>query len=212
MGQGDYVFAEWRSTQRLSTKYQETMRAKEDEAINYLQDKWHRMFSRGITPKGDAQFGRTSILPELFDDHLGIPMTTWRQKFQTTGHMTIINGRNSGNTIPEDWAVLWTGLALPNKNQHLSEIRMQIGDRKYGRINIEEIHQYEIPVLIFEEPFFVDEETAFDLYGYIEGELPDNGPGGEADTLFQRIIMTGTAFYRQIDRALGTVGAVLVST
>lgn len=210
MPQGDYIFVEWRSAQRLSVEYQSKLKMKEMEIVNLLESKWSpRKFSWGLTPKQSGEFGRTTIMPELFHDHLAADMVTWRQKFQTTGHMTIISGRGSGNTLAEDWAVLWTGLALPNKNQHLTEIKMQIGDRKYGRINLEEMHQYQIPVIIFEEPFIIDEETAFDLYGYIEGELPDNGPGGEADTLFQRIVMTGCAFYKQIDRALGTVGAVM---
>lgn len=212
MGSGDYVIAEWKSTQRLDVGYQQKLRSAEDNFVAHLEQVWGKTFSRGLTPKGDNQFIRTTILPQLFDNWLGVPMTTWRQAFTVTGHRTIINGRGSGNIIPEDWAVLWTGLALPNKNQHITEIKVQIGDRKYGRIDLEEIHQYDIPVVIFEEPFTVDEETAFDLYGYIEGELPDNGPGGAADTLYQRIVMTGCAFARVIDRALGTVGAAITST
>lgn len=209
MGAGDYVIAEWKSTQRLDATYQQTLRRVEDEFIAHLEQKWNKSFSRGLTPKGDNQFSRTTILPELFDDHLGVRQVTWRQCFTTTGHMTILAGSGSGNTLPEDWGVIWTGIALPNKNQHLTDIKCQIGDRKFGRINIEEIHQYDIPVVIFEEPFTIDEETAVDIYGYIEGELPDNGPGGEADHLYQRIVLTGCAFPKQIDRALGTVGAAL---
>ena len=212
MGLGDYVIAEWKSTQKLDTNYQMTLRRKEDEFIALLEKNWGKTFSRGLTPKGDNQFTRTTIMPELFDDHGGTPMTTWRQAFTSIGHMTIINGVGAGNIIPEDWGVLWTGLAFPNKNQHLTEIKMQIGDRKYGRINLEEMHQYDVPILIFEEPFAIEEETAFDLYGYIEGELPHNGPGGALDTLYQRIVMTGCAFPKMIDRALGAVGAAISST
>lgn len=206
---GDYVFTSMQDVQRNSQVFMQSMSRFEDECISYLQGKWNKHWSKGITPKADNEFGRTSILPELFMNHLGVQMATWRQKFQTTGHMAVIYGAGGGHTLPEDIALGWVGIALPNKNQHLSEVRWQIGDRKYGRVNLEMVHQYSEPIIIFEEGFFIDEEEAVDIYGYIEPELPDNGPGGEADTVFQRIILLGMAYYRQIDRVLGNTGAAI---
>jgi len=185
------------------------MIATDIEIQTMLDRKWDpRKFGNGIMPKA-GEYGRTTILPALFDDHGDSQMATWRQKFQTTGHMTVMSGTKAGNTLPEDWSVAWVGLALPNKNQHLSEIKWQIGDRKFGRVDLEEIHQYKIPAIIFEEGFIVEEEEAFDLYGYIEPELPDNGPGGEADTIYQRIVLLGAAYFKQVDRALGQCGAAI---
>jgi len=124
-------------------------------------------------------------------------MVTWRQKFTSTGHQRILAGVRSGYTIPEDFKVGWIGLAFPNGTQQLSEIRFQIGDRKYGRINLEDLEYYEVPALIFEKGFVIDEEQSFELYGYIK----------EAD--YQRIVMLGVLYYRVLDKVLGNPGSAI---
>jgi len=135
-------------------------------------------------------------------------------------HDTLIQGNRTGETMPEDWKVGWLGLAFPNKNQHITEIRFQIGDRKYGRINLEEMRIYNKPAIIFEEPFIIDEETSFHLYGYFEGEIPVspfsptvthtvNEVEHEHYCAYQRIVMLGQANYKMVDRALGNTGAAI---
>jgi len=158
---------------------------------------------------GEGYYGRTTILPGLFHDINDADLATWRQYFlpAQSGNQTIITGNASGNTIPEDFKVAWMGLALPNKEQHITEIKFQIGDRKYGRLNIEEVHAYNKPILVFDEGFIIDEETSFDLYAYIQGDIPNQAPF--ITGLYQRIVMIGSAYFKVISKVLGNCGATI---
>ncbi len=211
MGSGGYVICEMNSVQRSYPHFQQAFIDLEAEAIGMCKADWHRAFGY-LTPHS-GQFGRTTILPALFDGLDDAQMAHWRQTWTVTGNQTLISGTRAGNLIPEDFKIALIGLAFPNKNQHVTEIKMQIGDRKYGRMDIEEMRGYNLPAIIFDEGYILDEETAFDLYGYIEpgfgDALPDNGPGGVADTIYQRIVLLGAAYYKQIDRVLGDCGAAI---
>lgn len=208
MGLGSYTIAEQDSLYNKNLAFQNTFKALESNLIQRCEMDWDPKKFGFLTP-GSNEFGRTTILPALFDDLDGDQMADWRQKWDETGHQTIITGTRAGNTIPEDFKVGWLGLAFPNKNEHITEIKFQIGDRKYGRINLEEMHGYKNPALIFEEGFMINEEQSFDLYGYIDGPLPQNGPGGEEDSIYQRVVMLGAAYYRRIDKVLGNCGAAI---
>jgi hypothetical protein len=59
------------------------------------------------------------------------------------------------------------GLAFLDKALRISEIKMQISDKKLPRMNIEEAFLFNKPAIIFEEGFILDEKTSFDLYGYV---------------------------------------------
>jgi len=50
----------------------------------------------------------------------------------------------------------------------VSEIKLQISDKKLPRINLEEAMAYEQPAIIFEDYYIVEEEQAFELVGYVE--------------------------------------------
>ncbi|GAG16524.1 unnamed protein product [marine sediment metagenome] len=211
MGSGGYVICELNSVQRTYPHFQNTFIDLEREVIGMCKADWHR--ENGYLTPHSGQFGRTTILPALFDGLDAVQMAHWRQTWTVTGNQTLITGTRAGNLLPEDFKVALVGLAFPNKNQHVTEIKMQIGDRKYGRMDIEEMRGYNLPAIIFDEGYIIDEETAFDLYGYIEpgfgDTLPDNGPGGVADTIYQRIVLLGAAYYKQIDRVLGDCGAAI---
>jgi len=190
-----------------------------------------------LSPKSGEQFGRTSILPALFKtgeftqsgqlqfgttpvpagalDVLGNPVLAvpayWRQTFLRTGHQGVLYGAHTGDIIPADFKIAWTGLAFPNKQQNITEIRFQIGDRKYGRINIEEMHAYNIPAIIFEKGFVLNEKEGFDLHAYLEcdampeEQLNANGEG----CIYQYIIPLGAAYYKVKDTVLGAPGSVI---
>jgi len=155
----------------------------------------------------------TTILPALFDDLSGNQMAHWRQTWTATGNQTIMTGAGAANTIPEDFKVGWLGIAFPNKNQHITEIKYQIGDRKYGRIDLEEMRLYNNPAIIFEDGLIIDEEEAFDLYAYIEpgygNNLPENGPGGVNNTIYQRVVLLGLTMYSVKSKVLGNCGAAI---
>jgi hypothetical protein len=196
MGSGGYVIAEWDGVQKAFPAFQTTMKALDDAIIQKCSGDWAPRTFGGLAP-GANQYGRTTVLPALFDNAAGVQLVHWRQRFLAAGHQTLLAGCRAGNTIPEDFKVAWVGLAFPNKQQQITEIRFQIGDRKFGRINLEGMKAYNVPALIFEEGYIIDEETAFDLYGYVE--TPD----------YQRMVMLGACYFKQMDRALGNPGAVI---
>jgi len=252
LGQGGYIFCEWDSVQKDDPQFQAVFASLESQMINKCNTEWAPRTFGYLTPAA-GQYGRTTILPGLFDpnpntyggaafgatvgagaapNNYPVPPAYWRQAFHDENlHQTLIQGNGTGETIPEDFKVGWLGLAFPNKNQHISEIRFQIGDRKYGRINLEEMRIYNKPALIFEEPFILDEETSFHLYGYFEGpiagyptqaggmiqsfcptlQIPPSAGHAAVTTpvQYQRIVMLGEANYKVIDKALGVCGATI---
>ena len=219
MGQGAFVICEWDSVALDNPAFQRTMKALDERIIGKCNLEWApRTFnpSLALSP-GANSYGRTTIPPALFDDHNSLPMNTtfgggspvatWRQRFTTTGHQMIIQGAGTAETIREDWKIAWAGLAFPNKNQHITEIRYQIGDRKYGRINIEEMHCYNKPAIIFEEGYILDEEESFHLYAYVEGPVPIFHDGWSG--IYQRTVMLGAAYYKVVSQALGVPGTAI---
>lgn len=208
MGQGGYIFAEWASVAKEYPEYQRAFAALESKVITDAVADWAPRGNGFLTPRAD-QFGRTSILPELFNDFSGTVMAHWRQALTSVGHQTLITGSQSGNTIPREFKIAWMGIAFPNEQQNISEIKFQIGDRKYGRINLEEMHGYSAPAIIFEEGILVDDVQSFDLYGYVEGPLPIDHQA--RSIIYQRIVLLGAAYYKYIDKVLGNTGAAIVN-
>lgn len=225
MGQGSFVICEWDSVNKENSAFQQSMRRLDEMAINKCNMDWKpKSFNAAKALTGDGNFyGRTTILPALFEDHAGNPLSiagsaassnpigTWRQLFTavslTTTDTVLLQGVGGGETIPEDFKIAWAGLAFPNKNQHITEIKYQIGDRKYGRINIEEMQCYNKPAIIFEEGYILDEEESFHLYGYVEGPLPlfhDAWTG-----IYQRIVPLGAAYFKIVSKVLGQPATII---
>jgi hypothetical protein len=206
MGQGSYTICEWDSIKKEYPDWQRTLAELEARVIAKCDKDWAPKTFGGLTPSSE-QYGRTTILPALFDDHNGVQMVHWRQFLTAAGHQTLITGMGAGHVLPKNFKVAWMGLMLPNKQQHLTEIRMQISDGKYGRINLEEIHSYNKPAIVFEEGFLLNEKAGFELYGYVEGPIPRDHEGRLG--FYQSIIMLGSAYYEVIDRVLGPPGAAI---
>ena len=224
MGQGLFCICEADSINKENSMFQQSMKRLDEMAINKCNMDWKpRSFNSAKAMTGDGGFyGRTTILPALFDGNGlvplnitfggGSPVATYRQRFtaaSTTAADTILlQGVGAGETIPEDFKVAWAGLAFPNKNQHITEIKYQIGDRKYGRINIEEMQCYNKPAIIFEEGYILDEEESFHLYGYVEGPVPTFHDGWSA--IYQRIVPLGAAYYKVVSKILGQPGTAIL--
>lgn len=121
-----------------------------------------------------GQFGESTIMPELFNGLMSAyqPMPSWYQWLNATGHRTIITGAQTGGTIYEDYKIGLAGLAFLSKAIRISEIKMQIGDKKIPRMNIEEAMAYDKPAIVFEQPLILDEEQGFDLYAYVLTQGP----------------------------------------
>ena len=171
---------------------------------------WSPKTFSGALALGENQYGRTTIIPRLFAGVLGTSLATWRQFITTAaGEISLLTGAGAAGVMAEDFKVAWMGLAFPNKIQHIKELRWNIGDRKYGRINIEELESYNTPALVFEEGFPIDEEQNFQLWGYSDVDpIRVASVGGE----WQRIVMLGAAYYKIIDKLLGVPGAVISTT
>jgi len=196
MGQGGFIFCEWDSVKKEYPDFQRAFAELESEVIAKCNADWAPKTFGYLTPQA-GQYGRTSILPALFDGQDGVQLVHWRQNLTLTGHQALITGTRAGNVLPEDFKVAWIGLAFPNKQHQISELRWQISDAKFIRVNIEELRNYNKPAIIFEKGYILNEEEAFELYGYIE----------HAD--YQRIVMLGACYYKIIDKVLGNCGAAI---
>jgi len=167
MGSGSFVICEYDSVKKFFPEFKSVMQSLEAKLIADANAAWAPLTYGGFAPSA-GQYGRTTILPPLFRDINNLTLSTWTQTFSAaqTGAQTVMSGVNNG-LIPEDYKVGLVGLAFPEELR-ITEIRMQIGDRKYPRINIEEAMAYEKPAIIFEDGFILNEEEGFDLYGYVE--------------------------------------------
>jgi len=132
---------------------------------------WAPLSYGGIQPKA-GQYGKTTIMPEMFVGFggfgTGTQLVTWDQLFTTTGDSVLIEGNSTGGSVPEDYKVGLAGIAFLDRAIKVSEIKLQIGDKKLPRINIEEARAYQQPAIIFENGFVCDEETGLELKGYVE--------------------------------------------
>jgi len=231
MGSGGYIFCEWDSIEKEVPLFRDAFKRLEADAILKCTNKWFPKLTPQqacgyLMPKSGEQFGRTSILPTLFrcgssTAHVvagvgqqfgsGLGATPapadWRQLFITAEHQELLAGSKAGNTIPEDFIIALIGFAFPNQQQHITEIKWQIGDRKYGRLNLEDMRSYNKPALVLEEGVIIDEEQSFELYGYVEGPIPIHHDGWRG--VRQRIIPLGAAYYKVKDKVLGAPGSTI---
>jgi len=188
-------------------EFQETLAKLETKMLEDTEAVWAPLKRGFLVTERTDQFGRTTILPEWFADEAGdvldsahVP-TTWgvnnfRIYYSSTspaaaaipGWKTILQGGGSPiGTTPEDIRIALAGLAFPNKALNISKIRMEIGDKRLPKIDIEELHNYTKPALIFEEGFIIPEETHFLLRGFFEASG------------YQRVIPLGFGCYRRRD-------------
>jgi hypothetical protein len=185
--------------------FQQTLKDLETKMIQTCNAKWGpKSFSLTKPFGGNDNWGRTTILPSLFVGNDGVTVLHhWRQRLTSTGQQLLLAGSQSGYVLVDDVEVAWAGLAFPNKNQYITELKWQIGELKYGRLNIEEMLSYNKPALIFDEGLIINEKESFDLYGYVQGPVPTSG---YMDT---RMVMLGFMAYKNIDKVLGDTGSTI---
>jgi len=214
---GGFVICEYESVKKEFPEFQNVMTRLRDRLIAKAERDWNLRFAgrrkiseaaaRGITltspgPGLDVdvergEFGETTIIPALFNDITGTRMTTWEQWFNATGSQTIMTGAATGGTIYEDYKIGLAGLVFLDKAIRVSEIKMQISDKKLPRINVEEAFGYNKPAIVFEEGYLLDEEVGFELVAYILSQGP------------QRIKLLGLQLNRVKDKLLTNTGAAL---
>ena len=175
---------------------------------------WSNMTYGRFTP-GDGQFGRTTWLPEFLEDAAGDVLDV-NHTFANQGYLCAPNsfrqdyltGTPTGVTIPgwntiyagahatlaqcmlEDLRFALAGWMIPSKAIRVSKLRLEIGDKIYPIHDIEEMHGFVQPAIIYEEGFIIPEETHFELRGFFEASG------------WQRIIPLGFVLYRRKDTVL----------
>jgi hypothetical protein len=172
-----YVICEYDKVKESFPEFGTMMQNLRTSLIASATSKWAPLTFGGLNPKS-GQYGETTILPPLFNDINGNQMLTWRQNFTATHVATslagtaqaLVTGSGTAGTIPEDYMVGFAGICFLDKAIKVSEIKLQIGDRKIGRINLEEAMVYNKPCVVLEEGLTLDEEEGFELYGYIQAQ------------------------------------------
>ena len=166
-----FVICEYSKVKAEFPEYSSMMASLENSLRIKAAADWSPLSYGGTKPMA-GQFGKTTIMPEMFVGYggfgVGAQLTTWNQLLTTTGNATIIEGNSTGGSIPEDYKMGFAGIAFLDKAIKISEIKLQIGDKKLPRINLEEARAYQQPCVIFENGFIADEETGFELKGYVE--------------------------------------------
>lgn len=173
---GEYVLCEYEFVKEEFGKFQEVMDSARNALLAKAKDNWPSLSYGGMYARS-GQFSESTIMPQLFANMAATPLITWKQWLTATGHQTILQGAigagiGGGGTIAEDYKVALVGLAFLDKAVRVSEIRMQIGDHKLPRINIEEAQVYNKPALIFENYFLLNEEEGFELYAWVRTQGP----------------------------------------
>lgn len=172
-----YVICEYEKVKQNFSEFGTMMQNLRSSLIAEAASKWAPLTFGGLNPRS-GQYGETTVLPALFNDLTATQMVTWRQNF-TAVHVAaslagtaqaIISGSGTAGTIPEDYMVGFAGVCFLDKAIKVSEIKIQIGDRKIGRINLEEAMVYNKPCVVLEEGFVLDEEEGFELYAYIQAQ------------------------------------------
>jgi len=171
-----YVICEYEKVKDYFPEFKATMEALATQLRAKCAADWSPKTFGGLAPTA-GQFGETTILPALFRDDVMTAanagnMITWEQWLTTLGHRTIMSGSGTGGIILEDYKIGLAGIAFLDKAIRVSEIKMQISDKKLPRINIEEALAYNKPAIIFENGYILDEETGFDLYAYVTTRGP----------------------------------------
>jgi len=168
-----FVICEYEKVKKTFPQFKAVLDTLESSLVSKALSDWDPLKYGGITPKA-GEFGKTTIMPQLFNGLQAAyqPLTTWYQWFNAIGNQIIMTGAGSGATIVEDFKIGLAGLAFLDKAIRISEIKMQISDKKLPRINIEEAFVYNKPAIVFEDGYILDEETAFDLYAWVRTQGP----------------------------------------
>lgn len=161
-----YVICDYAHIKDAFPEFKSTMEVLKTSLVEKSRAEWRPLEFGGLKPKS-GQFGESTIMPELFANGAGAMLQTWNNRTTVQGHQLLMQGVNIPN-LPEDYKVGLIGIAFLDKSQKITEIRMDVSDKRLPRLNIEEMHAYDEPTVIFENGYILDEETGFQLWGFAE--------------------------------------------
>lgn len=173
---------------RVKTEYPEFMdgmKAVEAQGILRAVDVWPGFKLGGLIP-GAKEFGIGNILPK---DVLGAGTYSWDQTFSTPGSWTNIFSYN----VPEDEVHCFAGFEITNPSLIFTQLRLEISDKKYPIVEIEEANVYDkgFGIVLKGDPgdeLVVQEEESLLLRGWQE-----RGTSGTV----QRVIPIGVNIYKR---------------
>ena len=184
-----YVIVDADKVKHEYPEFQATLADLEVKMIDWCLSHWTGQTYGGYKP-AEGQFGRTTILPEEFadenddilDDH-HLPSTwgrdSFRQLFTTTspiagaipGRRLILQGGNATNIgqIRKDILIGLAGFVIPSKTKPITKLDLQVGETKYGKLDIEQAFGYPGGLaFILEDTYLLKPEEGFHLYGWFE--------------------------------------------
>lgn len=210
---GGFVICEYGDVRAGFSEFKKTMDALRTTLIEKAEADWKPLTytgrtkasfaALGVTPGPGLQvqsrtFGESTVIPALFSGMgMATALTTWVQFLTATGSQLVLTGAGTSHSIAEDYKIGMAGIAILDKAVKITEIKLQIGDKKLPRINIEEAMAYDEPAVIFEEGFILDEETAFDMLAYVQS------------IGYQKIKIIGLQLNRVYDKMLTNPGSAL---
>jgi hypothetical protein len=180
-----YMIAPMDKVKTTYPEFMDVMKAVEDRSIARAEDIWSGFKLGGIVP-GAKEFGVGNILPK---DVLGAGTYTWKQTFSAPGSWTDI----FSYTVPEDEIHGFAGFEITDPTLIFTQLRLEISDKKYPIIEIEEANNFAngVAIIIKQDPgdeLVVQEEESVLLRGWQE-----RGTSGYS----QRIVPIGVNVYKR---------------
>ena len=144
-------------------EYQESIDSVYEQARKVADAKFKGKILGGMFPES-GQYGITTALPKFFDWRAGTPrLTTFRQNYGSSGWNKIFTGVSDEGIVTGA-----CGIMIPDPTINVNEIRLEIDNRKYPRINLEEMHGMKKPAVIFREGFVIPPKAQYEMYGRFE--------------------------------------------
>lgn len=171
------------------SEFAEVLKAVQDSAIKRAEDIWTGYKFGGLYP-GENEFGICPLRQnEMASDVTSTTLSSsysFKKKLGSTGWHNIFN-----YTVRKDIIHAFAGFMVTDEVLRLLELRMEIGDRKFPILDIQEAKGWGRFALIFKEDIgeelVVQEETSMLLKGYVEA------------TGYQNIVPLGFMLYKRKD-------------
>lgn len=167
-------------------EFSSVLRDLESSSIALAQEIWQGYTLGGLTPT-KKQFG---IAPFWPSELTAAGTYTFRKNFAGTGWKPIFS-----YNVPEDEIHAFLGFAVTDSSLNITGLRLEIGDHKYPKWDIEEAKGWGsdeggVAIIIKQnkgDELIAREETAVLLRGYVEA------------TGYQRVVPLGLMIYKRTD-------------
>lgn len=166
----NYVLCDYSKVRETAPEFNSTLQALHASLVQSAERDWSPLKYGGMSPK-PGQFGESTIMPSLFMGMAGTTLQTWAQTLTATGSQTVIQGSNAGQIL-EDYKIGIVGIAFLDKALRCTEIRMDVSDKRLGRLNLEETMGYDAPTVVLENGYLLDEKTNFTLRAFVDSIGP----------------------------------------